>query len=108
LIRLQIWQPTAGFVQCARWRILNRKENAMHVSQRGDDHELSALLYSIGYNINMFSNIAHDLVVNHEQEPRLVTAKYCKTRYSKRLHGVCSSIVFDVCHVMSTKFKRKY
>jgi hypothetical protein len=51
----------------------------------------------------MCSNIAHDLVVNHEQEARLVNAKYCKTRQNKHLHGVCSSIVFDVCDVIFNK-----
>lgn len=75
----------------------------MHVSQRGDDFELLALLYSIGYNINMCSSIPHDLVVNRKQEARLVNAKYCKTRHNKRLHDVCSGIVFDVCDVMSRK-----
>ena len=80
----------------------------MHVSQRGDDFEILASLYSIEYNINMCSSIAHDLVVNRKKEARLVNAKYCKTRHNKRLHDVCSIIVFDVCDVMSKKFKRKY
>ena len=67
-----------------------------------------ASLYSIEYTINMCSSIAHDLVVNRMKEARLVNAKYCKTRHNKRLHDVCSGIVFDVCDVMSKKFKRKY
>ena len=67
-----------------------------------------ASLYSIEYNINMCSSIAHDLVVNRKKEARLVNAKYCKTRHNKRLHDVCSGIVFDVCDVMSKKFKRTY
>ena len=67
-----------------------------------------ASLYSIEYTINMCSSIAHDLVVNRMKEARLVNAKYCKTRHNKRLHDVCSGIVFDVCDVMSKEFKRKY
>ena len=80
----------------------------MHVSQRGDNFDFLATLYSIEYYINMCSSIAHDLVVNRKKEARLVNAKYCKTRHNKRLHDVCSGIVFDVCDVMSKKFKRKY
>ena len=56
----------------------------------------------------MCSSIAHDLVVNRKKEARLVNAKYCKTRHNKRLHDVCSGIVFDVYDVMSKDFKRKY